>query len=63
MYGPTGISGYLIVSILVIIPFWRIFKKAGFHPALSILTVIPIVNLVVIYYVAFSEWAMDKKGN
>jgi hypothetical protein len=46
--------------ILLIIPFWRIFAKAGFNPALSLLTVIPIANLVVVYYVAFSRWPSDR---
>jgi hypothetical protein len=44
---------FLVVGIL---PYWQIFKKAGFAPALSLLTVIPGVNLIVLYVVAFSDW-------
>ena len=47
---------FLVFLPIVIIPYWQIFKKAGFAPALSILILIPLVNLIVLYYVAFSEW-------
>ena len=41
---------------LAIIPYWFIFRKAGFSPWLSLLTAIPLVGIVVLYVVAFSEW-------
>ncbi len=41
---------------LRIIPYWKIFKKAGFRPQWALLTVVPVVGLVVLYVVAFSEW-------
>ena len=47
---------FLVFIPIVIIPYWQIFKKAGFAPALSILILIPIANIVVLYYVAFSNW-------
>jgi ATP-dependent Zn protease len=43
-------------AVLVIAPFWVIFKKAGFEPALSVLMMVPFVNFVLLYIVAFSEW-------
>ena len=42
--------------LLVVIPFWQIYKKAGMSPALSILMIVPIVNLVMLYVLAFSQW-------
>ena len=50
---------FFICLPVVIIPYWQIFKKAGFPPALSLLVFFPLVNLVVLYYVAFSEWKTD----
>lgn len=44
---------FLVVAIL---PYWQIFKKAGFAPALSLLIVVPGVNLIVLYVIAFSDW-------
>jgi len=45
-----------VILPIVIVPYWQIFKKAGFAPALSILILFPLVNLILLYYVAFSEW-------
>jgi len=50
-----GLSVGLISTILVT-PFWMIFKKAGFHPGLSLLIMVPVANFVLLYVVAFSEW-------
>jgi hypothetical protein len=38
------------------VPFWQILKRMGFPPALSLLVWIPLIGLVVLYYVAFAEW-------
>ncbi|HTV06392.1 MAG TPA: hypothetical protein VME86_13565 [Acidobacteriaceae bacterium] len=47
----------LIVGfIIAIIPYWMIWKKAGFSPWFSLLIFIPIVNIIAIYALAFSEW-------
>jgi len=46
----------IVSAILLVAPFWMIFKKAGFQPFLSVLMMVPFVNFVLIYIVAFSEW-------
>jgi len=51
------VVGY--VSIFMI-PFWRIFKKAGFSPWLSLLMPIPFVNFVMFYVLAFAQWPNSK---
>jgi hypothetical protein len=52
---------FIIVALIMIIPFWKIFQKAGFNPALAILMLIPIVNLVMIFFLAFAEWPALKR--
>ena len=48
---------WLLAWIAMILPpFWKIFAKAGFSPWLSLLILVPVVNLVVLYVVAFSRW-------
>jgi hypothetical protein len=37
-------------------PYWMIYKKAGFSPWLSILTLVPLVKWIVLWVVAFSDW-------
>lgn len=46
----------LIGALIVVIPWWFIFKKAGFSSWLCLLMFIPIINLVLLYVLAFSEW-------
>ena len=50
-----GFFGALI-SIVVLIPYWFIFKKAGFSPFLALLMFIPLINLVMLYFLAFARW-------
>lgn len=52
----------IVILILVILPFWRIFSKAGFPGWLSLTAIVPPLFLIVIYYLAFAEWpALSKK--
>ena len=54
---------FLIFLPLLILPYWKIFSKAGFSGALSLLMVVPLVNLAVLYYVAFSKWTIQQDSN
>jgi len=45
----------LITAGLVIPPFWQLFKRAGFHPAVSLLMIVPIVNFALLYLLAFGN--------
>ena len=49
---------FLVPTFLAIMiaPYWQIFRKAGFAPALSVLLIVPLVNLALLYYIGFSEW-------
>lgn len=47
---------FLIFAAVVIIPMWFIWKKAGFSPWLSLLMVFPLINLIMLYVLAFTEW-------
>lgn len=46
----------LVFMAVLLLPYWFIWKKAGFSPWLSLLMFIPLVNLVMLYVLAFSEW-------
>jgi hypothetical protein len=56
----AGILFLLCIPIYVI-PYWKTFSKAGFSGWLSLLILVPLVNLVVLYVVAFSEWKAKPK--
>lgn len=56
LLGPVFFIGALFFVALYLIPLWQIVKKAGFHPALSLLVLVPLVNIVMLYVFAFSRW-------
>jgi len=49
--------------ILGIIIWWRIFSKAGYSGAMSLLLFVPIANLIVLCVLAFGEWPIYKELN
>ena len=54
----------LIALILIIVPLWRICRRAGFSPALSLLAVIPGIGLLIVAAVlGLAEWprARDRQ--
>jgi len=50
------VGGFAFWFFVLVVPFWQIFKKAGFSPWLSILMAIPLLNAVVLYFLAFARW-------
>jgi hypothetical protein len=40
---------------IAIVPFWKIFSRLGFSGALSLLMLVPVVNVIVLFYVAFTD--------
>jgi len=55
----VAIIPFIIAAVIAIlmIPCWRILKKAGFTPWLSLLCIVPSLGtLVLLYVLAFSEW-------
>ena len=60
--GTASLIGWLIGTILLIVPAWRILGKAGFPPALSLLMIVPLLgNLCVFIVLAFTEWPALKR--
>ena len=57
--GPFELIMSLIIVVLIILPFWFIFSKAGYSKWLSLLMVVPIVNIVMLYFLAFSTWRSE----
>ena len=60
---PFGPIMGLIVAVVIIIPFWMIFSKAGHSKWLSLLMVVPLVNIIALYFLAFSTWPSLQKRN
>lgn len=41
---------------LILYPYIRIFRKAGYTGWLAVLVWIPLVNLVLLWWFAFADW-------
>jgi hypothetical protein len=55
------IRWFAILSLLQIVAFWKILGRMGFPPWLAIMASIPIVNLVLLYYLAMTPWPIDQR--
>jgi hypothetical protein len=47
---------WAIMLAVIIFPHWKIFQRAGFSGAMSLLLIIPLVNLIVMFWLAFGDW-------
>jgi len=52
----------LVIGIVVVIPAWRICQRTGYPGWMGVLILIPIVNLVLLYFIAFSDWPVERSG-
>jgi uncharacterized membrane protein len=49
------------IGIVAVIPWFFIYKKAGYHPAMGCLMFLPIVNIVMLFVLAFSDWPIERE--
>lgn len=45
-----------IVLFFAVIPFWMICSKAGFPGWISLAVLVPVLNIVLLFFLAFAEW-------
>lgn len=51
----------VIIGVVIALPNWKIFSKAGFSGWWSLLMVVPVVNILLEYYLAFAEWPIHRE--
>jgi hypothetical protein len=53
----AGLLAYLVMTLLLIIPVWRICARAGFGGAWSLLLLLPLFgHFIVMAILAFGDW-------
>jgi len=69
MFGPVGLPELMvilpIVTTMLVALVWpaaRICRRAGFSPWLGVLAVVPLANLVLLWFVAFATWPVADQG-
>ena len=63
--GYAIVVGLIMIAsiIFAVIIWWRIFSKAGYSGAMSLLMFVPIANLIVLCVLAFGEWPIYRELN
>jgi len=46
----------LFFAVFTVIPFWMICSKAGYPGWISLAVLIPVLNLLLLFFLAFSDW-------
>ncbi|MDX5364297.1 MAG: hypothetical protein LPJ91_09110 [Pseudazoarcus pumilus] len=64
MFGNTIWAGHwlwmLLVAIAIVIPFWRICQRAGYPGWMGLLILVPMVNFLFLYFIAFARWPVAQ---
>ena len=61
--GFPGILMMVVYAAVVVVPFFQLWKRTGHSGWISLLMLIPIVNLVMLYVLAFKRWpSVDQEG-
>ena len=51
----------LLTAFVALVPFYQIFKKAGYPGIFAVLLLIPMVNLIMLFFLGFSDWPVLKE--
>lgn len=51
----------LIAVVITVLLSCKIFSKAGFSWALGLLILVPIANIIMVFYLAFADWPIQKE--
>lgn len=55
------ISFFILTILFWLIPFWKIFKRIGYPPVISLIMLVPILNIAGLWYLAIGDWPIKKK--
>jgi len=53
--GGYGLFWWLIMGLLIVVPFWKILPRSGIPSWVAIFAVIPLVALILLWVVAFKD--------
>jgi len=63
MFDVLGVIALGTIGLVIVLPVWKIFAKAGFSDErwFSLGMVIPLVNIITLFYLAFVEWPVRRE--
>ncbi len=57
-----GCFGIVIALVLVVIPLAKILGRVGHSQLLAILALIPVANIILLWYIAYSRWPRAEQN-
>ena len=60
-YSAWHFGGALVFAIVFVVPTWRIVSKAGYSGAWSLFAFVPIINVIMLWVFAFSNWPATRR--
>jgi hypothetical protein len=54
---------WIVIAILIVVPTWRILRRIGFSGWWSVLAVVPLLNVILLYVVAFAPWPLERRAD
>jgi len=59
--GFSGLLGLLIYAAIVVVPLYQLWRRTGHSGWIALVMVVPVVNVVALYVLAFKTWpALDE---
>jgi hypothetical protein len=57
-----GLIWFVILAVLLVVPFWRILPRYGIPAAVAVLAVFPLVALILLWIIAFRDKINGEVG-
>lgn len=65
MLGNLGLPEIIIVAVAAVLFVWpatKICAKAGYSPWLGLAIIVPVLNLLLLWYLALADWPSRRTG-
>jgi predicted PurR-regulated permease PerM len=62
-FGPTHWLIFAVMVAVILYPIGRILSRVGFSPFWSVLAMIPFINLIALWVLAFADWPGRSRGS
>ena len=60
--GPGITAAVLLIVAVHLFPLWLIARKMGYPGIIAVLALIPVIQLILAYFLAWSEWPAHRRA-
>lgn len=55
-YGAGSMLIWLVVLVLLVVPYWKLWTRTGHAGWWALLMVVPLANIISLWVLAFKDW-------